>query len=79
MRLYTDQLLKRLFGVFTGIGFCAIGLYSLFGGGDALVELQQDRAFWFGVTAIIVGLIAVVVSVTVRYLDNIWCRPPKRW
>ena len=79
IRLHSDQLPKRLCGVFVGLGMIAIGLYSLIGSADQLDELTRDRAFWFGISAALIGLIAVIVSLTVKNLDNIWCRQPRRW
>ena len=88
MRIYRDQLLKRCCGVVIGIGFISVGLYSIFApmvGMAADAELQtlatnsRDRAFWYGICAVLIGLLAVAVSLTVRELDNIWCRHPRRW
>lgn len=79
MRVYRDQPLTRACGTLLGIGFILIGSYATLGGGDQVDELTRDRAFWFGVTAIIGGVFAILSSLCVKKLDNIWCRPPKRW
>ena len=42
-------------------------------------EISYDRAVGFGVTAVIVGIIAVLCSLLVKDLSNIWCRHPRRW
>ena len=85
--IYSDQMLKRCCGVGIGVGFIVVGLYSVFAPllgiySDELHTLtagSRDRAFWYGICAILIGLLAVVVSLTVRELDNIWCRHPRRW
>jgi hypothetical protein len=33
----------------------------------------------FGTTAIVIGIIAVLCSLLVKDLSNIWCRHPPRW
>ena len=79
LRLYWDQPLTRLLGTLIGLGFIAIGCYSLFGSHWHHDIIVQERAFGFGITAIIIGCIAVIASLMVKKLDNIWCRPPRRW
>lgn len=79
MRIYTDQLGKRLAGVFLGLGFIGVGAYSVIGGIGHTDAFIQDRALWFGITALIAGIGAAVVSLTVGKIDNIWCSPPRRW
>jgi hypothetical protein len=41
--------------------------------------MGHDRAMGFGVTAIIIGVIAVLCSLLVKDLSDIWCRHPRRW
>jgi len=42
-------------------------------------EINGDRAMGFGWTAIIIGVIAVLCSLLVKDLSDIWCRHPRRW
>ena len=78
MRLHGDQLFMRLSGSVLGAGFCLFGAFAMFGA-DTATEVNYDRAFWHGVTLIVAGIFAVAVSWTAKNLDDIWCRPPKRW
>ena len=68
----------RVCGTLAGLLFLFIGCYALFGGGDAVDPQLRDRAFGFGLSAVIAGLIALPVSWLVRRLDNIWCPPPRK-
>jgi hypothetical protein len=79
MRLHTDQPGQRLPGVLLGLGFIAIGLFSLFGGGDDLDAVTRERAFGFGIAAVIAGIAAIISSLVPKDLSNIWCSPPARW
>ncbi len=79
MRLSTDRLPTRVAGTAVGAGFCLFGLWSLLGAGDAVSQFARDRAFWFGVTLLVAGAAAFLASWTVRDVDRIWCRPPRRW
>lgn len=79
MRLRADQLLKRTVGTLVGLGFLTLGLFSVFGSADLVHEINRDRAFWFGITSIVIGLIAIAASLDVKNLDEIWCRHPGRW
>ena len=78
MRLHRDELVMRIGGTLVGLGFLLMGLYALFGGGDALDPVVRERAEGFGISAVIAGLIAIPVSWLVKRLDNIWCAPPRR-
>ncbi len=78
MRLHGNQLFQRLSGSVLGAGFCLFGGFAMLGA-DAAPDIDHDRAFWHGVTLIVAGVFAVVVSWTVKNLDDIWCRSPKRW
>jgi uncharacterized membrane protein HdeD (DUF308 family) len=79
MRIHRDQPWTRAAGTLLGVGFIFIGTYAIVGGTEVANEYTRDRALWFGITAIIGGAIAVVASLCVKKLDNIWCRPPRRW
>lgn len=79
MRIHRDQLLTRVCGTLLGVGFLAIGAYALVGSFDVADAVARDRAFWFGVTAIIGGVLAVFASLFVEKLSDIWCRQPRRW
>jgi hypothetical protein len=79
MRLHTDKLAIRLPGTLLGLAFIAIGLFSLFGGGDDLSSVVRERAVGFGITAVIAGIAAIGSSLLPKDLSNIWCSPPARW
>jgi hypothetical protein len=68
----------RIAGSLFGLGCCAIGLFSIFGGGDRLPELNRERAFGFGVAAIVVGLVALIGSLT-GDVHRLWYCMPRRW
>jgi hypothetical protein len=79
LRIHRDQPVLRICGCLLGIGFVLIGAFSLLGASEHASQIIQERALGFGVTAIIVGIIAVLCSLLVRDLSNIWCRHPPRW
>jgi hypothetical protein len=74
------QLGKRLLGTLAGIGFCALGAYALLGVRALGDPTPGHRVLWFGITLIVVGLIAIGSSWWVADADSVWCRPPpRRW
>lgn len=77
MRIHRDRLATRITGSLVGLGFVAIGLYALFGGGDGIDAAARAHARGFGISALIAGAIAMPVSWLVKRLDNIWCAPPR--
>lgn len=78
MPLPRDQWPLRTAGCLFGLGCCAIGLFSILGGSDNLPELNRERALGFGVTAIVVGLVAVIGSLT-SDARRLWYCVPRRW
>ena len=79
IRLHRDQPVIRACGTLLGIGFVALGVFSLVGAGDYGAGIIQERATGFGITAIVGGVFAVVCSLLVKDLSDIWCRHPRRW
>jgi hypothetical protein len=79
LRIHRDQPVMRICGTLLGIGFVLLGVFSALGAGELGEEVSYDRAVGFGVTAVIVGIIAVLCSLLVKDLSNIWCRHPRRW
>jgi hypothetical protein len=73
-----NQWPLRLAGSLFGLGCCAIGLFSIFGGGDQLPELNRERAFGFGIVAIVVGLVALIGSL-MSDAHALWYCMPRRW
>ena len=78
MKVHTDRIVARITGTAFGIGYCLIGGYALTGSFDQADPVVRDRAFWFGVTALVVGLVAIAVSWLERRLDLVWCADPRR-
>ena len=78
MPLPRDQWPLRTAGCLFGLGCWAIGLFSIFGGSDTLPELNRERAFGFGITAIVVGLVAVIGSLA-SDAHRLWYCVPRRW
>jgi hypothetical protein len=68
----------RIAGSLFGLGCCAVGLFSVFGGGESLPELNRERALGFGVAAIVVGLVALIGSLT-SDAHRLWYCMPRRW
>jgi len=79
LRIHRDQPVTRVLGTLLGIGFVLIGAFAIVGANDHAAFASRDRAVGFGVTAIVVGIIAVLCSLLVKDLSNIWCRAPRRW
>ncbi len=79
LRIHRDQPVMRICGTLLGIGFVLLGVFSALGAGELGEEISYDRAVGFGVTAVIVGILAVLCSLLVKDLSNIWCRHPRRW
>lgn len=73
-----SQLGKRLLGTGCGAGYCLLGAYSVLGAGALADPARGDRALWWGLTLLLVGLIAIAGSWYVDDVDRIWCRPPPR-
>ena len=73
-----NQRPLRIAGSLFGLGCCAVGLFSIFGGGDSLPELNRERAVGFGVAAIVVGLVALIGSLT-GDAQRLWYCMPRRW
>ena len=78
MKIHRDQLVMRIGGTLVAVFFLFVGCYALFGGGDAVDPQLRERAFGFGISAVLAGLIALPISWLVKRLDNIWCSPPRK-
>ena len=68
----------RIAGSLFGLGCCAVGLFSILGAGDSLPELNRERAFGFGIAAIVVGLVALIGSL-ISDAHRLWYCMPRRW
>lgn len=73
-----NQWPLRIAGSLFGLGCCAVGLFSIFGGGESLPALNRERAFGFGVAAVVVGLVALIGSLTAD-AERLWYCMPRRW
>jgi hypothetical protein len=73
------QWLLRALGVLFGVGLCALGAFSYFGGGPTLSQPAEQRAMGFGITLMVVGAIAIGGSLLARRVDRLWYRKPPRW
>jgi hypothetical protein len=79
MALGHGQWLLRALGVLFGLGLCALGAFSYFGGDPTLAQPVEQRATGFGITLMVVGLIAIIGSLLARRVDRLWYRKPPRW
>lgn len=79
LRIHRDQPAIRICGTLLGIGFVLLGVYSVLGAGAHDAGVIRERATGFGITAIVIGVIAVLCSLLVKDLSDIWCRHPRRW
>jgi uncharacterized membrane protein YbhN (UPF0104 family) len=79
MALGRGQWLLRALGVLFGLGLCALGAFSYFGGGTTLAQPVEQRAAGFGITLMVVGAIAIIGSLLARRVDRLWYRKPPRW
>jgi chromate transport protein ChrA len=79
LRIQRDQPITRICGTLLGIGFVLVGAFAILGATELAMGVNHERAMGFGTTAIIVGIIAVLCSLLVKDLSNIWCRHPRRW
>jgi hypothetical protein len=68
----------RIAGSLFGLACCALGLFSIFGGGEQLPALNRERAVGFGTAAIVVGLVALIGSLT-GDAHRLWYCMPRRW
>jgi hypothetical protein len=68
----------RIAGSLFGLACCALGLFSIFGGGEQLPALNRERAAGFGIAAIVVGLVALIGSLT-GDAHRLWYCMPRRW
>ena len=72
-----NQLPLRIAGSLFGLACCALGLFSILGG-EPLPELNRERATGFGIAAIVVGLVALIGSLT-GDAHRLWHCMPRRW
>jgi hypothetical protein len=79
LRIHRDQPVIRIFGILLGSGFVLLGAFAILGAAEYATPVSYDRAIGFGVSAIIIGIIAVLCSLLVKDLSNIWCRQQRRW
>jgi hypothetical protein len=68
----------RIVGSLFGIGAGLIGLFSLLGMGDQ-PQLTRERAVGFGIAALVVGVVALIGSLTARDVHALWYCAPRRW
>lgn len=68
----------RLVGSLFGIGAGLVGLLSLLGA-DGQPDLERERAFGFGIAALVVGAVALVGSLAARDVHALWYCSPRRW
>lgn len=78
MRIHTNQLAIRCAGTLIGLGFLAIGAYAMLGADESVAAPALERAWAFGITALVGGVWAIGVSWLDADLSGVWCRPPRR-
>ena len=79
MTIYRNRMVRRVIGSITALCFLALGAFALLGNSGDLDAAGQDRVFWFGITSIIAGALALAMSWLIKEIDGVWCSPPKRW
>lgn len=78
VRPYTNQLAIRVLGTLTGLAFLAVGAYAAFGADETVGAFARERSFWFGLTALAGGVLAIGLSWLDSDLSGVWCRSPRR-
>lgn len=78
MAFQVNSLASRVIGTVIGGGMLAFGVVAFQFTGEAPDAEMADRAFWYGITLMAAGALAVVLTWLAPDLTNIWCRPPKR-
>jgi hypothetical protein len=78
MRLHRNQLGVRVAGTLTGLGFLVVGAYAAFGADGSVGDYARERSFWFGLTALVGGVLAIGMSWLDSDLTGVWCRSPRR-
>ncbi len=68
----------RLAGSLFGLAAAALGLFTLLAP-EGLTPLEHDRAQGFGLSALFIGTIALLGSLTVRDIHALWYCSPRRW
>ncbi|MEX2198316.1 MAG: hypothetical protein WD886_05860 [Burkholderiales bacterium] len=78
VRVHTNQLAIRILGTTMGAGFLAVGAYAMLGADDTVAAYLRERAWWFGLCALIAGTWAIGASWLDSDLSGVWCRQPRR-
>ena len=73
-RQWPVRLAGSLFGLAAGL----IGLVSLLGGPISAIS-SSERAAGFGITALVIGAVALLGSLGVRDARALWYCSPRRW
>lgn len=77
--LRTDHLVLRTGGTLMGVFFLAIGYLTLTGLETMEGITNPDRVYWYGVTMVIGGVLAIGFAWLEPRLDQVYCATPKRW
>ena len=77
MAFHSDRPLRRALGSAFGVSFLAVGAGAMGDIGGWADTPDGGRVFWYGGTACLIGMMAIVGSWTVRDPDTIWCRHPR--
>lgn len=77
--LRTDHLVLRTGGTLMGVFFLAIGKLTLTGLETMEGITNPDRVYWYGVTMVIGGVLAIGFAWLEPRLDQVYCATPKRW
>ena len=68
----------RLAGSLFGLAAGALGLFTLLAPED-LTPLEHDRAQAFGLSALLIGTVALLGSLLTRDVHALWYCSPRRW
>jgi hypothetical protein len=78
MKLHRDEPAIRVTGSLVAVCFLFLGYYALTAATPDVPDLNRDRAFWFGVTCLVAGFLAIVLTWTIKDIRGVWCAPPQR-
>lgn len=77
LRIYRNDLKRRIPGGLTGIGLAAFGYFAVNESLTAPNPELAERALWYGITLLIAGVLSFAMSWLAPDLSGIWCNSPR--